>query len=103
MDGLHGVGPLVQRPHKLEVEDAADQAANAAGGKEDHLEGGGATGGGRRQTGEDSQKSARYQLHPRSAAPAGLMNGSCACSSRAAAQERSKSLAVAADYLLITE
>lgn len=39
VDGLHGVGPLVQRPHELEVEDAADQAADAAGGEEDHLGG----------------------------------------------------------------
>lgn len=39
MDGLHGVRSLVQRPHELEVEDAADQAADTARREEDHLEG----------------------------------------------------------------
>lgn len=39
MDGLHRVRPLVQCPHELEVEDPTDQAANAAGGEEDHLKG----------------------------------------------------------------
>lgn len=39
MDGLHGVRSLVQRPHELEVEDAADQAADTARREEDHLKG----------------------------------------------------------------
>lgn len=39
MDGLHGVRSLVQRPHELEVEDAADQAADTACREEDHLKG----------------------------------------------------------------
>lgn len=56
MDGLHGVGPLVQCPQKLEIEDATDQAADAAGGEEDHLKE--ATKGQTdRHKGEDSQRS----------------------------------------------
>lgn len=39
MDGLHGVRSLVQRPDELEVEDAADQAADTARREEDHLKG----------------------------------------------------------------
>lgn len=39
MDGLHGVRSLVQRPDELEVEDAADQAADTACREEDHLKG----------------------------------------------------------------
>lgn len=68
MDGLHGVGPLVQRPHELEVEDAADQAADAAGGEENHLKG--ATKGQTDRRGQSEQGC--YQLHPTSVAPAGL-------------------------------
>lgn len=37
VDWVHWVRPLVQRPHKLEVEDAADQTADTARWKQDHL------------------------------------------------------------------
>lgn len=37
VDRVHWVRPLVQRPHKLKVEDAADQTADTASRKQDHL------------------------------------------------------------------
>lgn len=81
VDGLHGVGPLVQRPHELEVEDAADQAADAAGGEEDHL-GGGEGGAVRRAA----------LATPADVCGAGRSaNGWCACSSLTGAPGRRRS------------
>lgn len=37
MDGVHGVGLFVQRPDKLEVQDATNQTADTACWKQDHL------------------------------------------------------------------
>lgn len=75
MNGLHSVGPLVQCPHKLEVENAADQAADAAGGEEDHLSGHQRD----TQTGEDSQEFSITSITR--LATAGQMNSVCVCSS----------------------